>query len=203
MDRLILASQSPRRRQILEQLRIPFFVCSDEVDEKRFSERVTKIRSLVMLISKRKASAAANHFSNGLVLGADTVVFFNRRVLGQPRNADEACKYLRMLSGNTHQVYSGICVMNSANGSALSSCSCTSVRFRRLSEQQIRSYIEGEEWSGKAGAYAIQGEAALFVECISGSFYNVMGLPVEELYRLLSKYDYFSSDGKFAPIESV
>jgi septum formation protein len=178
-------------------------VCSEKVDEKRLFEEVHRVRSLVMLISKRKARAAANHFSNGLVLGADTVVFFNRRVLGQPRNANEACRYLRMLSGNTHQVYSGICVVNSADGSALSSCSCTSVRFRRLSKKQICSYIEGEEWSGKAGAYAIQGEGAFFVECITGSFYNVMGLPVEELYRLLSRYDYFSSDGKFFPIRNV
>jgi septum formation protein len=203
MDRIILASKSPRRRQILAQLRIPFLVFSEEMDENRFSGQRRRVRSLVMLISRRKAQAAATHFSSGLVLAADTVVSFNRRVLGQPENPDEASKYLRMLSGNTHQVFSGITVMNAADGTEYSSFSCTSVRFRRLSEKQISSYIEGKEWSGKAGAYAIQGEAALFVEGIIGSFYNVMGLPVEELYRLLSRYDYFSSDGKFCPIRRV
>jgi len=203
MDRIILASTSPRRRQILDQLRIPFLVFTEEMDENRFSSQRRRIRSLVMLISRNKAQAAATHFSNGLVLGADTVVSFNRKVLGQPGSADDARKYLRMLSGNTHQVFSGITVLNTADGISYSSFSCTSVRFRRLSEKQISSYIERGEWSGKAGGYAIQGEAALFVEGIIGSFYNVMGLPVEELYRLLSKYDYFSSDGKYFPIRRV
>jgi septum formation protein len=198
VDTLILASKSPRRRRILEVLGIPFLACGVDVDEEMGPFR--SVRSAVMGISRRKAAAAARLFSRGLVLGADTVVLFNGRVLGKPANEGEAYRYIRMLSGNAHHVLSGISLLDAASGKIRSSTSLTEVRFVRLREGDIHRYLQSGEWRDKAGGYGIQGRAALFVKGIEGSYHNVMGLPVEELYRQLDRYSFFDGGGEYTPL---
>jgi septum formation protein len=188
MDPLVLASASPRRREILERLGLPYIVHAAEIDESARSKR--SIRSFVIDIAKRKAAAVASHFSNGLIVGVDTVVCFQNRIL-------------RMLNGNQHEVFSGITVKDVARGIGYSSVSITSVFFCKLKDEEIVRYIESSEWLDKAGGYAIQGAAALFVKEIAGSYYNVMGLPAEKLYELLKRFSYFDMQGNYRPVKQV
>lgn len=166
MDSIILASDSPRRRDILTSLNIPFIGCGVNVEERIKNRR--NIRCSVLDNAKRKAIAANEHFSSGLVLGADTVVFFNRRVLGKPQDTGEAYRFLKMLSGNRHEVYTGLAVFDAAQKKGYSSCSVTEVYFAKISEREIREYVDSGEWVGKAGGYAVQGRASLFIEKIVG-----------------------------------
>lgn len=197
MDSIVLASRSPRRREILERLNIPYIAFDIDIDEKLTSVR--NIKSSVMGVSRKKAAAAAVHFSKGLVAGVDTIVYFNRKVLGKPENPGSAYKYLKMLSGNTHCVLSGITIKDTYGGNVYSASSMTEVSFIKMSDSEIENYLATDEWKDKAGGYAIQGQAALYIKSIRGSFYNVMGLPVEELYRLLKKFNYFKSRGRYQP----
>jgi len=201
MDSIILASRSPRRREILNRIQIPFIVYEVDIDERIKSLR--HIRSSIIEVSKRKASNAAQAFKKGIVVGADTVIFFNRKLIGKPRNRDEAFHYLQLLKGNCHQVISGITVMDADSGKKYSSISITDVFFRNMNYQEIIRYLELGEWLDKAGGYAIQGSAALFIKRIEGSYYNVMGLPVEELYNLLDRFDYFSKNGYYRPVRKL
>lgn len=198
MDTLILASKSPRRREILHQMGIPFIVSAVEIDETVHYRK--SVRLSVMNVARQKAEEAASAFSNGLVLGVDTVVSFNGRVLGKPENAEQARSYLRMLSGNQHEVLSGITVYDTGMGIGRSECSVSTVQFSKMSADEIDSYIDGGEWADKAGAYAIQGRAALHILSIEGSYHNIVGLPVEKLYTLLKGFTYFRSDGNFLPV---
>ncbi len=200
MDTLILASKSLRRREILDQLGIPFIVCTVEIDETAHYRKT--VRSSVMNVSRKKAGEVASGFTSGLVLGVDTVVSFNGRVLGKPENEKQARGFLRMLNGNRHEVLSGITVCNAGTGLARSDCSVSTVQFARMSKDEIEAYIEGGEWADKAGAYAIQGRAALYIRQIEGSYYNIVGLPVEKLYTLLRGFEYFRSDGNYLPARS-
>jgi septum formation protein len=201
MDTIILASKSPRRKEILTQIGIPFIQYSQDVDEDPAEKR--SIRSAVIEIARRKANAASDPFSTGIVLGVDTVVYFNRSILGKPGTPAEARRFIKILSGNRHQVFSGITLKNITTGTYVSGCSVTNVQFRRLTSDEMDTYIESGEWRDKAGGYAVQGQAALFVVRLGGSFYNVMGLPVEELYRLLLKISYFESNGRYRPARRV
>jgi septum formation protein len=198
MDTLILASKSPRRRHILEAVGIPFLTCDVEVDERMIPCR--SIRAAVMGVSRKKAAAAGEFFSRGLALGVDTVVLFHGKVLGKPDGEEEAYRYMRTLSGNTHQVLSGITLWDIGSDTLRSDCSLTDVRFVRLRESEIRRYLRAGEWRDKAGGYGIQGRAALYVESIAGSYHNVMGLPVEKLHRLLGRFAYFHNEGKYEPV---
>lgn len=198
MDSIILASKSQRRREILKTIHIPFIVYDQNVKEERGFRRC--VRAAVINLSKLKVETAARAFSNGLILGVDTVVYFNRRVFGKPRDTEEAFEFLRMLSGNTHKVISGITLKDAHGDVTYSSCSISEVTFFKLSRNEIQRYIDTGEWVDKAGGYAIQGQASLFISKISGSFYNIMGLPVEELFRLLKRFSYFESNGVYRPV---
>jgi septum formation protein len=201
MDQIILASESPRRREILDRLHIPYIQYGSQINEDLDPKR--SINSFVIEISKRKVEAVVSAFSSGLVLGVDTVVFFQNRILGKPGDRDEAIRHLTLLNGNRHDVLSGITLLDAASGTGYSSVSKTAVSFARLTRSEIEWYIETGEWFDKAGGYAIQGTAALFIEGITGSYYNVMGLPVEKLYYLLKRYSYFSSAGKYRPLKRL
>ena len=198
MDTLILASKSPRRREILHQMGIPFVASPVEIDETAHYRK--SVRLSVMNVARHKAQEAASGSSNGLVLGVDTVVSFNGRVLGKPGNAEQARSFLQMLSGNRHEVLSGITVYNAGTGLGRSECSVSTVQFSKMSADEIDTYIDGGEWSDKAGAYAIQGHAALHIHSIKGSYHNIVGLPVEKLYTLLKGFKYFRSNGNFLPV---
>jgi septum formation protein len=172
---LVLASRSPRRRTILEQLGVEFRVEVPGVEELDEGEP----RELVRENALRKARAVEGE----RVLGVDTAVVLERRVLGKPRDAREAERFLRELSGRDHEVMSGVAIRDA--DAEQSAVAVTRVRFRDLDERTIDWYISRGEWGDCAGGYAIQGKGAALVEEIEGDYWNVVGLPVPLLLRIL------------------
>ena len=181
--KLILASSSPRRAFYLKQLGFRFATAYPEVDERR---RVgEKPRAYVRRLALEKARQVAGQRPRSWVVAADTTVVVNGSVLGKPSDGDDARRLLRKLSGRWHQVLSGLALICQERGKEAASVSLTRVRFRKMTEAEIRWYVDTGEPSDKAGAYAIQGKGGFFVERIVGSASNVVGFPVEEFYRLL------------------
>jgi septum formation protein len=173
-DRLILASGSPQRRRILEELGVAFEVRPPEVEELATGEP----RALVIENALRKARAVAGD----LVLGVDTVVALEGRILGQPADRAEAESHLRALSGHTHEVWSGLALIE--RGTERTAAAVTQVTFRALGDEDVQAYLDTGEWEGRAGAYAIQEHGSGLVETVEGEYLNVVGLPVTELLRL-------------------
>ena len=185
-EKLILASGSPRRAEILRAVGWPFEVVAPNVDEKRFAaeDAVSYVRRLAQL----KAETVAAKVSEGLVLGADTVVVIDGEILGQPRNDEEARRMLQSLNGKWHDVLTGVALARSGQASqSLIDHETTRVRFSQMSDVEIDWYVSTGEPRDKAGAYAIQGKAALFIEEIEGDYFNIVGLPVRLVYELLRK----------------
>src|SRR5712692_5568809 len=178
---LILASASPRRVEILRRAGIRCRVRPTHVDET--ARAGEKPRAYVRRLAALKAKAA--HGPGEQVLGADTVVVAGGRLLGKPRDARDAARMLRLLSGRMHRVLTGICLV-APNGAARNEVVETRVWFRRLSKAEIADYVASNEPLDKAGAYAIQGLASKFVERIDGCYFNVVGLPIARVYALLA-----------------
>ncbi|KQZ79063.1 septum formation inhibitor Maf [Mesorhizobium sp. Root157] len=188
--KLVLASGSPRRIELLQQAGIePDRVFPADVDETPL--RAEHPRSLAKRLSKDKAEKALvslmaeAHYAPGFVLAADTVVAVGRRILPKAETIDDAANCLQLLSGRSHRVYSGICVV-APGGKLRQRLVETRVRFKRLSREEIEKYIASGEWRGKAGGYAVQGLAGSFVVKLVGSYTNVVGLPLYETVALLS-----------------
>ena len=182
---IVLASRSPRRRQLLEQMGLRDFriVCSDA--DETASPGLTP-PALVEALSARKAAAVQHAAAAGdLIIAADTVVALDGRVLGKPADGPDAFAMLSALSGRRHQVYTGLTVVCGAQ--RLTEHEVTAVTFRSLSSAEICAYIATGEPMDKAGAYGIQGYGALLIQGISGDYYNVMGLPVCRLGRILAR----------------
>jgi septum formation protein len=171
---LVLASRSPRRREILTLAGIPFQIAPSDVDEENDGGDPS---SLVLRHSLAKASHIAAGFPGRVVLGADTLVHAGGRVLGKPRDAEEAAEMLSILSGRWHEVYGGVAIICEGVETA-SFHEVTRVRFRDLSRGEIGAYVETGEPMDKAGAYGIQGYGCVLVDRIEGCYFNVMGLPV-------------------------
>jgi septum formation protein len=174
---LILSSRSPQRRAILEQLGVEFRVEAPDVEELTQGEP----RRVVLENSLRKVRAVAAPGER--VLGSDTAVVLDGRILGKPVDEREAETFLRRLSGRTHEVMSGI-ALREPGGHERSDVAVTRVRFRRLERPDLDWYLPTREWEGRAGGYAIQGRGAALVEEIDGDYWNVVGLPVAALLRL-------------------
>lgn len=184
---LLLASRSPRRRDLLDAVGVPHRVILSEGEELGQGSVASVVAEANALSKVQAAQVPAGTAAGAFVLGADTVVVIEGRILGKPASDDEAAEMLQRLSGTTHQVVSGVCLAR-WDGEAVRICTrgsvATRVRFRLLDADDIRAYLDSGEWGGKAGAYAIQGRAALFVEGIEGDYANVVGLPLELLGRL-------------------
>jgi len=177
---VILASQSPRRKALLELFHIPFVIRVADIDERMDPEKSPCAE--VGRVSREKAEAVS-HTPADVVIAADTIVVCENQVLGKPRDEADAYRMLRLLSGRDHQVMTGMTALH--KGKALVCTEVTDIRFRDLSDREIWNYIRTGEPMDKAGAYGIQGGAALFAERISGDYYNVMGLPVCRLSQIL------------------
>lgn len=181
---VILASASPRRKQLLDMLGLDFTVCPAKGEE-TLPDGIGP-EEAVMRLSAQKAGSVAGQFGpEDVIIGADTIVWYDGRILGKPKDEQDAARMLAMLSGNTHTVYTGVTVRKGEQ--AVSAAEETKVRFRRLSGPEIDAYIATGEPMDKAGAYGAQGYASLFVEGIEGDFFNVMGLPVCRLGKLLKE----------------
>ena len=182
---IILASQSPRRRELLERMGVSAFrIVSPDVEEDMGQDLPPA--ELVERLSQQKARAVLEREGpDGLIIAADTVVALDGAVLGKPGGAPEAIRMLTALSGRRHQVYTGLTVL--CGGARHTEHEVTDVSFRALSQAEIAAYVSTGEPMDKAGAYGIQGYGALLVEGISGDYYNVMGLPVCRLGRILAR----------------
>ena len=180
--RLILASASPRRLDLLSQIGIVPEQAAAEIDETPWPKELPG--AMAERLAEAKARSVAGDFPGDFVLGADTVVACGRRVLGKATDESQARVFLKLLSGRRHRVHGGICVID-PDGGAHRRLVTTQVAFKRLSRDEIDAYIESGEWRDKAGAYAIQGAAAAFVPKINGSYSNVVGLALSETAALL------------------
>ncbi len=183
--RIILASQSPRRRELLERMGLSQFEIIPAQGEERAAPGLAPAR-LVEELSRQKAAEIAQTHADALIIAADTVVSVDDRVLGKPHSRQEAADMLALLSGREHVVYSGLTVWY--QGRSMTRHEATTVRFRPLSADDIAHYVATGEPMDKAGAYGIQGYGCTLVEGISGDYYNVVGLPVCLLARILSGF---------------
>ena len=179
---LILASQSPRRRELMGLFKIPFTVRVADVDESM--EPGKDPYDQVALVSRRKAFAIPRE-KEDVVVAADTIVVCAGQILGKPATEEQACEMLRLLSGRDHQVMTGMTVL--CGNLCRTVTEVTDIHFRELSETEIRRYVDTKEPMDKAGSYGIQGGAALFAEKLVGDYYNVVGLPVCRLRQLLAE----------------
>ena len=187
--RLILASTSPRRRELLGLLGLPFEVVASRYDESLLSPDGLTPPEYVTRLAHGKASEVAARTEGGaLVIGADTTVILDGATLNKPADAGDARRMLRLLSGRTHQVYTGLClipVQNGVAGVAQTDHAVTDVTFDALTEEIIAAYVAGGEPLDKAGAYGIQGKALSFIPAIQGDYFNVVGLPLFLLGKML------------------
>jgi septum formation protein len=190
LEPLVLASGSPRRSEILRAVGWPFEAAVSDVDETPRAGEAAE--AYVRRLAREKAGAVASARLFGLVLGADTVVVVEGDILGKPRDAGEAARMLRRLSAHTHEVLTGVALVRAETGRSVSGVARTRVRFAELSGGEIERYVETGEPFDKAGAYAVQGRAALFIEAIEGEYLNVVGLPIRLVYELARD---FGTDG--------
>jgi len=182
--KLILASASPRRKEILAEGGLSFSVRPQDIDESVYDG--IEPRLMVQLLAASKAAKAVQG-ENEVILGADTVVVCDGKVLGKPKDAAEAEEMLSMLSGRTHSVYTGIAVLRGDDGTMRTHAEETLVTFRTLTKEEIRAYIETGEPMDKAGAYGIQGKGGALVSETEGDFQNVVGLPLGAVLRLMAE----------------
>ena len=181
METIILASASPRRRELLEMAGIPFVIQAADVDESLPQGILPE--EAVQLLAQKKARAVDT--PNRVVLAADTVVALDGVIFGKPQNEEDARQMLRALSGKTHQVHTGVCLHK--DGKEIVFCETAKVEFYPLTEEEINRYVSSKEPLDKAGAYGIQGKSAVFVEKIDGDYSNVVGLPLARLYQELKQ----------------
>ena len=182
LEPLVLASASPRRAEILRTVAWPYEGLAANVDETR--EPDERPEDYVKRLALMKAEAVASRRLSQLVLGADTVVVVEESVLGKPRDRDDARRMLRMLRGRWHEVLTGVALVRAGSVGRCVACERTRVRFAAMSESEIEWYAMSDEPLDKAGAYAVQGRGALFIEAIEGNYWNVVGLPIGLVYKL-------------------
>lgn len=186
VPRFVLASASPRRRQLLEEAGYVFEVVSPQVGE--VSSGWLTIRELTVCNATRKAWSAAQTLPDAVVLGADTLVTIEGDVLGKPADLADAARILRRLSGRSHEVWTAVCLCHVARGKSRSFCAVSRVKFRDLTDRDIKNYFAKVNPLDKAGAYAAQGYGQEIIQRIEGSYSNVVGLPMEMTARLLRAF---------------
>lgn len=184
MKKLILASQSPRRKELLGMLDIPFdIIPADIVETINYDNDLTQE---IQKLAYQKANHVFSNHQDSIVIGSDTIVYINNKVLGKPKSKQEAKDMLHMLSGNTHKVVTGVAILSNEKQDIFASIS--DVTFYELTDKEIDDYVETVEPLDKAGAYAIQGKGFEFVKTINGDFYTIVGLPIAEVYRHLKPF---------------
>ncbi|MDP4162431.1 MAG: Maf family protein [Bacillota bacterium] len=186
MQRLILASSSPRRKELLENLQLTFDTSTSEVDES-FEEGALP-EDVVIELALRKANSVFRTNPEAFVIGSDTIVTADGLILGKPQNSDEAFDMLKLLSGRKHDVYTGVTILSPVK--SVSFYEKTEVMFWELTDEEIRWYIQSGEPFDKAGSYGIQGLGSIFVKQITGDYFTVVGLPVSRTIRALKQAGY-------------
>lgn len=184
-----MASASPRRKELLEQIGIKFDIVISNADESKVGKDMP-VMLYVEELAMLKAAATADYLRKNkhgdfIIISADTVVTLDGKILGKPKSEEDAFNMLCALSGKKHEVFTGICVMRSKDGFSVADYEKTTVYFNELTDEKIRSYIKTGEPMDKAGAYGIQGRGAVLVNRIDGDYFNVVGLPLSKLSKIL------------------
>ncbi len=188
MKCIILASQSPRRQELLGMLGYPFEIMVSEKEEVITS---TNPAEVTKELSHQKAEAVAEQVDDGIVIGADTVVALDDKILGKPGDEKEAIEMIRSLQGRSHMVYTGVTILEKENGEIISSqvfAEGTKVNVGKMTEQEVEEYVASGDSYDKAGGYGIQGIFGKFIEGIEGDYFNVVGLPVHKVYEKMKEY---------------
>jgi septum formation protein len=187
MKKIILASKSPRRKNLLKQIGLKFETDVSEIDENKFPHLSPE--NLAKELSKAKAEKVSNRHKNAIIIAADTLIVLNKEIIGKPKSAKDAVKMLKKLSGKTHMVITGFTVFDTKTKKEITKIVKSKVRFKKMTKEEIDAYVKSGEPMDKAGGYGVQDKAAVFIEEIEGDFFNVVGLPIFSLYQVLKKFD--------------
>jgi septum formation protein len=184
-QKIILASTSPRRRELAKTMGLDFEVVPSNYDE----DMTLKLRpkEMVLTFAYGKAKDVAKKFKESIVIGVDTIVVFNGKKLGKPKTDEDAYKMLKSYSGKKQYVYSGICLIDCKTGKIIKDYEITEVEFKKLEDFEIKSYLKTGEHKDKAGGYGIQDLSSIFIKKINGCYFNVMGFPIYNIYKNLRK----------------
>ena len=187
VKKIILATTSPRRHEIAERMGLDFEIVPSEYEE----DMTLKLEpeELAKTLAYGKAADVAKKCKEGIAIGVDTFISFKGKFLGKPKNKEDAFNMLKSFSGKSQEVYSGIALIDCETGETIKDFEVTKVYFRKMSDSEINQYIKTGEPMDKAGSYAIQKLGSIFIEKISGCYYNVMGFPVHNIYKNLRKMD--------------
>tara|TARA_Y100000310_G_scaffold187875_1_gene187856 strand:+ start:2290 stop:2853 length:564 start_codon:yes stop_codon:yes gene_type:complete len=184
--KIVLASKSPRRKEILEEQGYDVVVDVSNVDEDLIKKK--DVKELVMELAKLKAEAVKERHKDDIIIAADTLVYFDGKEIGQQKSDDEAKETMEKLMGETHEVYSGVCVINTSNGKVEQDCEISKVKLKNVPKNTLKEYIKSGQYKGKAGAYNIADpEFESFVENVEGCKFNIMGLPIEKVKMMINK----------------
>ena len=185
---IVLASSSPRRAELLKTIGVEFEIAPSDIQERLHADEAPP--DYIIRLARAKVIAVARKRESGLVIGADTIVVLDGRVLGKPEDAEDAEQMLRQLSGRWHAVMTGVALYDIATRREVADYDKTLVRFAQLTDKEIEWYVSSGEPMDKAGAYGIQGLGGLFVEEVAGNYFNVVGLPIPLVYRLSRRLGY-------------
>lgn len=187
MNRIVLASASPRRKELLLKYNVKPIIIESKIDEKISQDETAE--QIAMALSFEKAIQVAKQFDKDeIIIGADTIVTYQGKILGKPKSQTEGKDMLRFLSGKKHEVITGISIIKANSDIKIIDYERTKVKFRELTDEKIENYISTKEYIDKAGGYAIQGLGGIFVEYIHGCYFNVIGLPIYKLDSLLERH---------------
>lgn len=183
---IVLASKSPRRSEILSKFIKDFIIVNSNYKEE-FNKDFDIITNS-MSISRNKVKVLEEDYLDSIIIGADTIVFYNNKILHKPKNRNEAKEYLTLLSGRSHKVITSFCISYKKENLLICDYQETIVTFTNIDEKSIQYYLNSGEWQGKAGAYGIQGKASTFIKGINGDYWSVVGFPINKIYYNLMKY---------------
>jgi septum formation protein len=184
MKKVILASKSPRRKSILEQVGLKFSIVASDFDETKIKFKTPQ--EMVKKLSFEKAKIVAAKHPKAVIIGADTTVIFKKEIIGKPKSKQDAIRILKLLSGNTHKIVTGFTVMEGKK--SITGHIVSKAKFKKLSEQEIKAYVATNEPMDKAGGYGIQDKGGLFIEKIEGDYFNVVGLPIFAVSKALKEF---------------
>ena len=184
----ILASRSPRRKDLLEAIGLKFTV-DEPLDYEEIHPKNRSAHEIVLINAMGKAESVANNHKDAIILGVDTVGAFKDHILEKPKDEDDALRMLKMLQGTTHEVLTGLCLIDSKTGKKITAVESTTIEFVPMSARDIKKYIKAGESMDKAAAYAAQGIGSIFVKSMDGDYFNVVGLPMYRLNLMLKEFD--------------
>jgi len=189
LKKIILASKSIDRKELLKRVNIPFIAIHSDINEEQYKNDIDDPIELVKSLAKEKAlfvkKKIKNRYREAIIIAADTIVFYNQQIIGKAKNQEEAFNILKKLGGNSHQLITGIALTEVGRDKIITDFEESEVSFLNLSNEEIWNYIKTQEWMGRAGAYSLRERASLFIDSINGSYSNVLGLPISKIYQIL------------------